>query len=138
MDDYGFLGQRIKATRLELGLKQQDLADAAGVSTAAISQVESGDTKNLKLPHLFAIADAMKVNPRWLAIGKGPRFMRAAILALAAALTSMWPGSEPDAQEPLPPDTCSHNFGYVKSLRIMFNWLRRLFGSSSAVLALAA
>lgn len=117
MDDYGFLGQRIKATRLELGLRQQDLADAAGVSTAAISQVESGDTKNLKLPHLFAIADAMKVNPRWLAIGKGPRFMRAAMLALAAALTSMWPGSEPNAQDPT-----------VWGLRIMSNWLRRLFG----------
>ena len=117
MDDYGFLGQRMKATRLELGLRQQDLADAAGVSTAAISQVENGDTKNLKLPHLFAIADAMKVNPRWLAIGKGPRFMRAAILALAAALTSMWPGSEPHAQET-----------GVSGLRIMSNWLRRLFG----------
>ena len=112
MNDYGFLGQRIKATRLEMGLRQQDLAEAAGISTAAISQVESGDTKNLRLPHFFAIADALKVNPRWLAIGKGPRFMRAAILALAAALTSTWPGSEPNAQTRV-----------VSGLRIM---LRRL------------
>lgn len=116
MEDHGFLGQRIKATRLELGLRQQDLAEAAGISTAAISQVENGDTKNLRLPHLFAIADALKVNPRWLAIGKGPRFMRAAILALAAALTSMWPGSEPNAEP-----------SAISGLRIMLKRLRRFF-----------
>lgn len=86
------LAERITARRKELGLYQADLADAAGVSTAAVSQWERGETKNLKLEHLFAIADTLKVHARWLALGQGPRFMKAAaILLFCAALFTPGP-----------------------------------------------
>ena len=67
------LAQRITARREEVGLSQKNLGDMAGVSKAAVSQWERGGTKNLKMEHLFAIADALKVNARWLATGQGPR-----------------------------------------------------------------
>jgi transcriptional regulator with XRE-family HTH domain len=74
------LADRIITRRRELGLQQSHLADIAGVSESAVSQWEKGKTKNLKLEHLFAIADALKVHARWLALGQGPRFVRSAIL----------------------------------------------------------
>lgn len=78
------LAERIIARRRELGLQQSHLAEVAGVSESAVSQWEKGKTKNLKLEHLFAIADALKVHARWLALGQGPRFVRAAILFVLA------------------------------------------------------
>lgn len=79
---YTSLGERISATRRELGLRQADLANAAGVSEAAVSQWERDETKNLRLEHLFAVADLMKVNPRWLALEQGPKFLKVAMLTL--------------------------------------------------------
>ena len=68
------LGERIAARRKELGLRQEDLANAAGVTTAAVSYWETGNTKNLRLEHLFSIADKLKVQARWLALGQGAKF----------------------------------------------------------------
>lgn len=89
------LAERIAARRRELGLTQTDLASIAGVSKAAVSYWETGDTKNLKNEHLFAIADALRVEARWLAVGQGPKELRVrrvaglrglAILALIGSL----------------------------------------------------
>lgn len=65
------LAIRIKRTREKRGMKPQDLADAAGVSRAAVVLWENGQTKNIRLEHLFAAAHALKVQPEWLAIGRG-------------------------------------------------------------------
>lgn len=75
------LAERLAARRRELGLRQQDLADVAGVSKAAVSQWELGHTQNLKLDNLFRIADRLKVHARWLALGQGPKFV-AVLIAL--------------------------------------------------------
>lgn len=76
------LAERLTARRQELGLRQADLAEVAGVSEAAVSQWENGKTKNLRLDHLFRIADALKVHARWLGVGQGPKYM-AVLLSLA-------------------------------------------------------
>jgi transcriptional regulator with XRE-family HTH domain len=65
------LGDRIRERREELGMKPADLARAAGRSISAVMQWESNETKNLKLDNLFKIADALGVEPRWLATGDG-------------------------------------------------------------------
>ena len=67
------IGERVKIRRIELGLTQADVAKVAGVSEAAVSQWESGDTKNLKNDHLFTVADLLNLAPRYLATGKGVR-----------------------------------------------------------------
>src|SRR3990167_2522397 len=81
------LANRIKSRREQLGLMPVDLANAAGVSVSAVLQWEKGSTKNLKNEHLFAIADALNVNARWLATGEGPMVAVPSMDAYKAALT---------------------------------------------------
>ena len=78
------LGERIAARRKELGLTQGDLARAVGISQAAVSQWENGETKNLRVDHLFAIADVLQVHPRWLGVGYGPKIHKVAVHLLWA------------------------------------------------------
>lgn len=81
------MGERVKIRRLELGLTQGDVAKVAGVSEAAVSQWESGNTKNLKNDHLFSVADLLNLAPRYLATGKGPREAANGRVAYKEALT---------------------------------------------------
>lgn len=67
------MADRIKARRVELGLKQADLAAICGVSATGVAKWERGATHNLKGEHLFILADALNVNARWLAIGMGAK-----------------------------------------------------------------
>ena len=53
-------------------VKKAHLAKACGVAPAAVSQWVSGETKNMKLENLFAAADFLGIEPRWLATGEGP------------------------------------------------------------------
>lgn len=68
------LGKRIRRSRKDAGLTQQELADRAGVTRSAITQWEADDIKNLRPDNLFRAADAMSVEAKWLAIGEGSRF----------------------------------------------------------------
>lgn len=70
--------QRVFAGRVvvrmeELGLQAKDLAEACGVSFTAIGFILTGATKYPRPETLFALADALKVEARWLGIGKGTR-----------------------------------------------------------------
>ena len=51
---------------------QAALARACGLSKPTVSNWLGGRTKDLKGPSLLAAAKALKVNPEWLASGKGP------------------------------------------------------------------
>lgn len=51
-------------------MSKAELARIAGCSDSAVGQWESGNTKNLKLRYLFAVADALKTTARELAIGE--------------------------------------------------------------------
>lgn len=51
-------------------MTQQELADACGLSNAAISKMEAGLADNVYAPNLFAVADVLRVNARWLATGE--------------------------------------------------------------------
>jgi transcriptional regulator with XRE-family HTH domain len=48
-----------------------DLAAACDISRAAVSKWFDANAKNLKMEHLFAVADACGVDARWLATGSG-------------------------------------------------------------------
>lgn len=67
------VGTRIRQEREALGLTQTEVGAAAGVTKGAVSAWENGNTKNLRLENLFAIADKLCVSARWLAIGDGLR-----------------------------------------------------------------
>lgn len=64
------IGERIREARSRAGMTQRTLAELVGVSASAVTQWESGSTKGLKPDNLFSVADALRVSPRWLAIGR--------------------------------------------------------------------
>ena len=59
--DYDAIGLRIKFARIKAKITQEDLASRAGLSTAHISNIETGNTK-LSLPTIIAIANALSVS----------------------------------------------------------------------------
>ncbi|WP_278976623.1 helix-turn-helix domain-containing protein [Oligella urethralis] len=64
------LSNRIKLKLEERGFKQVDLANATGVSTAAVNKWITGNTKNLKSENLIAISKFLDVSIQWLVTGK--------------------------------------------------------------------
>lgn len=66
-------GGRLFKLRTDADLGRGDLAVLCGVSVQAVGQWEHGVIKNLKFSHLFTLADKFKVEPRWLALGQGPK-----------------------------------------------------------------
>lgn len=67
------MGQRIRQARLshEPKITQQRLAKVAGVTRAAVSQWENGDTKSLEGGNLMRAAQFLGVRPNWLLTGTG-------------------------------------------------------------------
>jgi transcriptional regulator with XRE-family HTH domain len=70
------LGKRIQDERLDRRPKmtQEDLGKRVGVTKGAISQWENGDIKNLRLENLFKLADALGLEARWIATGRGAKY----------------------------------------------------------------
>lgn len=62
------LGQRIRARRDAVGLTQEKLANACGVSRAAVAQWEAGVTRP-SLDNLVKAAEALDVWLSWLTVG---------------------------------------------------------------------
>jgi len=62
-------GQRVRGLRNSKDLSQEKLGAAIGVGKQTISSWENDAVKNVELKHLFALADALGVEPRWLALG---------------------------------------------------------------------
>jgi len=64
------MGARIRESRGKRS--QEQIADGVGVSRAAVSQWESGDTKNLKGANLFKLAKVLGKSAEWIVTGHGP------------------------------------------------------------------
>jgi len=54
------IGERIRARRAELGMTQGRLAEAAGITASAVSQIESGAIRTLKNDTLARVALALQ------------------------------------------------------------------------------
>ncbi|KAF1009522.1 MAG: putative HTH-type transcriptional regulator [Luteibacter sp.] len=67
------IADRLRDARTSRKLRQGDLADAAGVTAAAISALEKGLTKSPTPETLFPLARRLGVSPEWLITGKGER-----------------------------------------------------------------
>lgn len=66
------IGNRVRKRRLELKLTQSALGNLIGISAAAVSQIERGDTKNLKGDTLLGMARALRRSTEWLQTGRPP------------------------------------------------------------------
>ncbi|PWV58865.1 helix-turn-helix domain-containing protein [Plasticicumulans acidivorans] len=63
------IGERIRIAREAKGWSQLKLGEAVGVSRAAVSQWESGESKGLKPENLVAAARELGVDIEWLVTG---------------------------------------------------------------------
>jgi len=62
--------ERLRHIRAQRGMSQAALARACGLSQSAIANYENGSRKSAK--DVFRLAEALNVNPMWLALGEGP------------------------------------------------------------------
>ena len=67
------IGQKIKKSRLERGLTQQELGDIVGVQKSAIAKYECGRVVNIKRSTLQKIASALNIRPSELIFTESPR-----------------------------------------------------------------
>mgnify|MGYP001602930571 CR=1 FL=1 len=63
---------RLRYARRLRKLTQVKLAQLSGVKQASISDLERGESKSFRGSTLVSIASSLRVNPEWLAHGKGP------------------------------------------------------------------
>ena len=73
------LGARIRARRAELAMTQGRLAEAAGVTASAVSQMESGSIRGLKDETLARVALALQTTPLELTAGLVPEHQTLAV-----------------------------------------------------------
>ena len=66
-----FFNERLQYAMETTGIKQIELAKAAGVSRAAVTSWVKGDVQSISGESLIAISSALNISPRWLAIGEG-------------------------------------------------------------------
>ena len=95
-------GERLKMSRKNAGLTQERVAEAAGITGGAISQLESGTTNGLACENLFPIAEVLGVNPKWLATGFGPidgRDCLSPVSVLGERLARQFDSLDSDQQE---------------------------------------
>lgn len=63
------MGERLEQARKDAGLSQEALGKAVGVTRQAISMMENGDTRDLAVGRVAALAGVLNVSPCWLAFG---------------------------------------------------------------------
>lgn len=68
LPDYSVIGRRIRNTRLERRLKQEELAYKIDVSVAFMSRLERGRSQ-VNLKRLTQIAEVLNVSPGYLLTG---------------------------------------------------------------------
>ncbi len=64
-------GIRLRRKRLEKGLNQKALAEAVGVTNAAVSKWESNGATAISAVVALKLSQRLNVNPFWLVLGQG-------------------------------------------------------------------
>ena len=57
------IGYAIANRRIELGISQEELAKAVGVSKSSICRWESGSISNMRRDRVYKLAEALKISP---------------------------------------------------------------------------
>lgn len=91
------LAERIRTAREAAKLTQRQVADACGLSTQAVSAWERGESKTITGPHLFQLADTLKVDARWLATGEGETPVPATFYSQALRILESLPAEKQEA-----------------------------------------
>ena len=76
--DWHGLGRRVASARALLGWTQEELALQADTSQRTVSQVEQGRYKQLAVPILVGLSEALNITLPYLVYGHDPRPPRGA------------------------------------------------------------
>lgn len=101
------LGQRLKQAREKAQVSQRGLAKRSGLSQQLISKLENGLVESTT--EVFRLAEALGVDPRWLATGKGsPQsgddvVQGPAIMAYVPLISWVAAGNWREVVDPYPP-----------------------------------
>lgn len=106
------IGDRCRQARHKRGYSQKELSVRAGVSESVIGNVETGIRHSIR--KLTAVANALQVNPHWLATGEGS----------AAA--------DVDAPAQVDPGQLSQASGSAQEIRMVLAWLAIWHGADAA------
>lgn len=60
------LGKRVMMSRYDLNVNQLELSERSGVSNTYISDIERGRARKVGVDVVFALAEALQVNPAYL------------------------------------------------------------------------
>jgi transcriptional regulator with XRE-family HTH domain len=93
--------QRLKYARARAQMSQEELARKLDITKSAISKVEMGLTHDVVMTTLFAMADALSIDARWLATGKAPVGDSAIGVPGETGLLEAWSKLPTDLREPL-------------------------------------
>jgi transcriptional regulator with XRE-family HTH domain len=69
--DVETVGHRLRRVRNAKGLTMVDLASQVGAAEGSVRQIENGSVKQPSFRLGIRLADALNVDPRWLALGDG-------------------------------------------------------------------
>lgn len=67
------LAERLISRRKELSLTQEELAKPSNMTRVTISNIEIGNSTNIRAESLFALAKALNCSPEWLLFGTGAK-----------------------------------------------------------------
>ncbi|PSU19596.1 phage repressor protein [Photobacterium phosphoreum] len=67
------LAERLISRRKELRLTQEELAKPSNMTRVTISNIEIGNSTNIRAESLFALAKALNCSPEWLLFGTGAK-----------------------------------------------------------------
>ena len=82
------VGERLKEALNDSGATVSEFAGAVGVSSQAVSQWLSGETKSPSAKNLLRAAAFLRVSGVWLTEGKGPKHTELPSLQLGSALNA--------------------------------------------------
>ncbi len=71
MSDKQAIGARVRRIRRSQDITQEQLAARIGVAPSTVVRIETGQTSP-SVETLFKLADALKVDPKWLLRGDEP------------------------------------------------------------------
>lgn len=83
-------GRRIRQERKAQKLSQEELARQAGITQPSLSEIETGETKNLRGQTLLGIARALRLNTWWILTGNGQKFADKALSDQESALLGVF------------------------------------------------
>lgn len=67
------MGARLQVVRLAHGLSKAELGRLAGLTAPSITQIEDGGQSGIHV--VEALAQALNINPAWLAFNEGPQVL---------------------------------------------------------------